>query len=116
MSIIIYLIKGHVITFSCFTLYPDQILLNFKLNYDLNYEITFQDMRVKVEGMMKLLKERKEKLKVTENVITKKANVVDNVNKILNQKEIRIKQRERQKDELLAFGKNAAMTGQIALS
>jgi len=63
------------------------------------------DMRVKVEGMMKLLKERKEKLKVTENVITKKANVVDNVNKILNQKEIRIKQRERQKDELLAFGK-----------
>jgi len=63
------------------------------------------DMRNKVEGMMKLLAERKNKLKVTENVIVKKGNVVDNVNKILNQKEIRIKQREKQKDELLAFGK-----------
>jgi len=63
------------------------------------------DMRSKVEGMMKLLAERKNKLKVTENVIVKKGNVVDNVNKILNQKEIRIKQREKQKDELLAFGK-----------
>merc|ERR1712048_205462 len=60
------------------------------------------DMRSKVEGMMKLLAERKNKLKVTENVIVKKGNVVDNVNKILNQKEIRIKQREKQKDELLA--------------
>jgi len=63
------------------------------------------DMRVKVAGMMKLLAERKNKLKVTENVIVKKENVVDNVNKILNQKEIRIKHREKQKDELLAFGK-----------
>jgi len=63
------------------------------------------DMRVKVAGMMKLLAERKNKLKVTENVIVKKGNVVDNVNKILNQKEIRIKHREKQKDELLAFGK-----------
>jgi len=63
------------------------------------------DMRLKVAGMMKLLAERKNKLKVTENVIVKKGNVVDNVNKILNQKEIRIKHREKQKDELLAFGK-----------
>jgi len=63
------------------------------------------DMRSKVEGMMKLLAERKNKLKVTENVIVKKGNVVDNVNKILDQKQIRIKQREKQKDELLAFGK-----------
>merc|ERR1712150_444709 len=63
------------------------------------------DMRVKVAGMMKLLAERKNKLKVTENVIVKKGDVVDNVNKILNQKEIRIKHREKQKDELLAFGK-----------
>merc|ERR1712018_357977 len=63
------------------------------------------DMRVKVEGMMKLLAERKNKLKITETVIVKKGNVVDNVNKILNQKEIRAKQKEKQKDELLAFGK-----------
>jgi len=63
------------------------------------------DMREKVHGMMKLLAERRNKLKVTENVIVKKGNVVDNVNKILNQKEIRIKQKEKQKDELLAFGK-----------
>jgi len=63
------------------------------------------DMRTKVEGMMKLLAERKNKLKVTENVIVKKGNVVDSVNKIIKQKDIRIKQREKQKDELLAFGK-----------
>jgi len=63
------------------------------------------DMRVKVEGMMKLLAERRNKLKITETVIVKKGNVVDNVNKILNQKEIRAKQKEKQKDELLAFGK-----------
>lgn len=63
------------------------------------------DMRTKVAGMMKLLAERKNKLKVTENVIVKKGNVVDNVNKIIKQKDIRIKQREKQKDELLAFGK-----------
>lgn len=63
------------------------------------------DMREKVHGMMKLLAERKNKLKITENVIVKKGDVVDNVNKILNQKEIRIKQKEKQKDELLAFGK-----------
>ena len=54
---------------------------------------------------MKLLAERRNKLKITETVITKKANVVDNVNKIMNQKEIRVKQKQRQKDELLAFGK-----------
>ena len=35
----------------------------------------------------------------------KKMYVVDNVNKILNQKEIGIKQKGKQKDELLAFGK-----------
>merc|ERR1711862_647535 len=63
------------------------------------------DMREKVQGMMKLLAERKNKLKITETVITKKANLVDNVNKIMNQKEIRVKQKQRQKDELLAFGK-----------
>merc|ERR1711862_266483 len=63
------------------------------------------DMREKVQGMMKLLAERRNKLKITETVITKKANVVDNVNKIMNQKEIRVKQKQRQKDELLAFGK-----------
>jgi len=63
------------------------------------------DMREKVHGMIKLLAERRNKLKVTENVIVKKGDVVDNVNKILNQKEIRIKQKEKQKDELLAFGK-----------
>lgn len=63
------------------------------------------DMREKVHGMMKLLAERKNKLKITENVIVKKGDVVDNVNKIMNQKEIRIKQKEKQKDELLAFGK-----------
>ena len=69
------------------------------------YVLAFQDMRVKVEGMMKLLAERRNKLKITETVIVKKGNVVDNVNKILNQKEIRAKQKEKQKDELLAFGK-----------
>ena len=57
---------------------------------------------------MRLLTERKNKLKVTENVIDKKGVVVDNVNKILNQKERKAQNVTKQKEELMAFGKKPA--------
>jgi hypothetical protein len=52
------------------------------------------EMRLKVANMMKLLSDRKMKLKVTENVIDKKVAVVDGVNKILERKERRGKQED----------------------
>ena len=65
-------------------------------------------MRLKVANMMKLLSDRKMKLKVTENVIDKKVAVVDGVNKILERKERRAHYTQKQRDEQIAFGKKAA--------
>ncbi len=45
-----------------------------------------QTMRRKVEDMQRLLAERRNKLKCTEKVIEKKANVVSKVEKILHSK------------------------------
>jgi len=66
------------------------------------------EMRLKVANMMKLLSDRKMKLKVTENVIDKKVAVVDGVNKILERKERRAHYTQKQRDEQIAFGKKAA--------
>jgi len=66
------------------------------------------EMRQKVANMMKLLSDRKMKLKVTENVIDKKVAVVDGVNKILERKERRAHYTQKQRDEQIAFGKKAA--------
>merc|ERR1712045_802754 len=65
------------------------------------------EMRLKVANMMKLLSDRKMKLKVTENVIDKKVAVVDGVNKILERKERRAHYTQKQRDEQIAFGKKA---------
>merc|ERR1711863_90476 len=62
-------------------------------------ELEAAEMRKKVGNMMRLLTERKNKLKVTENVIDKKGVVVDNVNKILNQKERKAQNVTKQKEE-----------------
>merc|ERR1712183_35136 len=70
-------------------------------------ELEAAEMRKKVGNMMRLLTERKNKLKVTENVIDKKGVVVDNVNKILNQKKRKAQNVTKQKEELLAFNKKA---------
>jgi len=64
-----------------------------------------QAMRKKVTDMMKLLEERKNKLKMTEVVLEKKAVVVEKVNKILDSKERRAKNVEKQHAECLAFDK-----------
>merc|ERR1712045_202383 len=65
------------------------------------------EMRQKVANMMKMLADRKMKLKVTENVIDKKVAVVDGVNKILERKERRAHYTQKQRDEQIAFGKKA---------
>merc|ERR1719273_1987902 len=62
-----------------------------------------QDMRRKVANMMKLLEERKTKLKVTENVLDKRTNVVDKVNKLLEGKERRANFVQKQRDECVVF-------------
>lgn len=66
------------------------------------------DMRQKVANMMKMLADRKMKLKVTENVIDKKDAVVDGVNKILERKERRAHYTQKQLAEQIAFGKKGA--------
>ena len=60
-------------------------------------------MRRKVANMMKLLEERKTKLKVTENVLEKRTNVVDKVNKLLDSKERRANFVQKQRDECVVF-------------
>ena len=60
-------------------------------------------MRRKVADMMKLLDERKIKLKATENVIEKKGNVVDKVTKLLDSKHRRADFVQKQRDECLVF-------------
>ena len=60
-------------------------------------------MRRKVANMMKLLEERKTKLKVTENVLDKRTNVVDKVNKLLEGKERRANFVQKQRDECVVF-------------
>ena len=57
--------------------------------------------------MMKLLAERKNKLKSTENVIEKKEVVVEKVTKLLNSKQRKETHVTKQKEELLAFDKAA---------
>ena len=53
--------------------------------------------------MMKLLEERRNKLKVTENVLEKRTNVVDKVNKVLDSKLRKADFVQKQRDECLAF-------------
>ena len=64
-----------------------------------------QEMRRKVGEMMKLLSDRKNKLKTTEVVIDKKGKTVDNINKILNRKHRREDHIEKEKVDRLLFGK-----------
>jgi len=66
------------------------------------------EMRQKVANMMKMLADRKMKLKVTENVIDKKDAVVEGVNKIVERKERRVHYTQKQRDEQIAFGKKGA--------
>ena len=60
-------------------------------------------MRQKVMDMQRLLLERKNKLKVTENSIAKKGSVVDKVEKILHGKERRCKYVEKKKMQKIMF-------------
>ena len=62
-------------------------------------------MRRKVANMMKLLEERKNKLKVTENVLEKRTNVVDKVNKVLDSKLRKANFVQKQCDECVVFEK-----------
>lgn len=62
-----------------------------------------QEMRRKVANMMKLLEERKTKLKVTENVIDKRTNVEDKVNKLRDFKERRADFVQKRRDECVMF-------------
>jgi len=64
-----------------------------------------QAMRKKVTDMMKLLEERRNKLKMTEVVLEKKSVVVEKVNKILDSKERRANYVEKQHAECLALDK-----------
>jgi len=64
-----------------------------------------QAMREKVTNMMKLLEERRNKLKMTEVVLEKKSVVVEKVNNILDSKERRANYVEKQHAECLAFDK-----------
>jgi len=64
-----------------------------------------QAMRKKVTDMMKLLEERRNKLKMTEVVLEKKSVVVEKVHKILDSKERRANFVEKQHAECLAFDK-----------
>ena len=57
---------------------------------------------------MRLLTERKNKLKVTETVIVRKDAVHVGVNKILDRKERRAHLMEKHQKEQIAFGKKAA--------
>merc|ERR1712088_1138908 len=59
--------------------------------------------RQKVANMMKLLEERKNKLKQTENVLENRANVVDKVNKVLDSKLRKVDFVSKKRDECLAF-------------
>ena len=63
-------------------------------------------MRRKVANMMKLLEERRNKLKVTENVLEKRTNVVDKVNKVLDSKLRRADFVEKQRLECIVFDKS----------
>ena len=63
-------------------------------------------MRRKVANMMKLLEERKNKLKVTENVLEKRTNVVDKVNKVLDAKLRRADVVQKERDECVVFDKS----------
>ena len=60
-------------------------------------------MREKVANMMKLLEERKNKLKQTENVLDKRANVLDKVDKVLDSKLRKADFVQKARDECLAF-------------
>ena len=60
-------------------------------------------MREKVANMMKLLEERKNKLKQSENVLDKRGNLVDKVNKVLDSKLRKADFVQKQRDESLAF-------------
>ena len=71
----------------------------------LNIFILLQEMRHKVGNMMKLLAERKNKLKSTENVIEKKGVVVEKVTKLLDSKQRKETFVSNKKEELLAFDK-----------
>ena len=55
--------------------------------------------------MMKLLSDRKNKLKTTEVVVDKKGKTVENINKILNRKHRREDHIEKEKVDRLLFGK-----------
>lgn len=68
-------------------------------------------MRRKVGDMMKLLSERKGKLKVTENTIVKKGKVVDNVNKILSGKARKETYVKNQKVHQIVFGPDEGASG-----
>jgi len=68
-------------------------------------ELEAAEMRQKVGNMMKLLAERKNKLKSTENVIEKKGVVVEKVTKLLDSKQRKETFVSNKKEELLAFDK-----------
>lgn len=61
------------------------------------------EMRRKVEQMALLLEERRNKLKMTENVLVKKTNVVDKVNKILESKHRKAEYVQKQTMECAMF-------------
>merc|ERR1719328_787172 len=69
-------------------------------------ELEAAEMRQKVGNMMKLLAERKNKLKSTENVIEKKGVVVEKVTKLLDSKQRKETFVSNKKEELLAFDKS----------
>ena len=71
----------------------------------LQFYSSLQEMRQKVGNMMKLLAERKNKLKSTENVIEKKGVVVEKVTKLLDSKQRKETFVSNKKEELLAFDK-----------
>ena len=66
-------------------------------------------MRLKVESMVKLLSERKNKLKVTEVAIEKKGNVVEKVTKILHSKERKASYTEKKRADRLLVAKEKLM-------
>ena len=75
----------------------------------------FQEMRKKVAEMMNLLAQRRNKLKVTNEVIDKKSDVVEKVKeekiltaKVLDRKERRANYLTKQREEQIAFGKKQA--------
>ena len=74
-------------------------------SYISQFYSSLQEMRQKVGNMMKLLAERKNKLKSTENVIEKKGVVVEKVTKLLDSKQRKETFVSNKKEELLAFDK-----------